>query len=657
MRPVWMIAVVVGGVCLPVYVHGSPSQRDVPILITQVPANAATVSGGESGSLHPLMSAWGDGGRIMVLFPDGSERVLTDQFQSACDPAVSFDAERLLFAGKRQAEDPWNIFEMRLDGTGLRQITRDAGNCRFPGYQSTLYTIVSSEPWYQLTFVSDAAGTLTEDGSAVATHLYSCKLDGSNIRQITYNVSGDTDPFLMGDGRIIYASWQRDQLFRGTLGRVALFGVSIDGADAALFGDTAGKRFKRMPTVTDKGLVVFVESDELRPDGAGQVGYVTFRRPLKSYQAATKPTGGLFHSPARWKDGAVLISHLARSGEGTYAVRWLNARSGRSGLIYDDPEYHDLQAHAVRPIREPDGRSTVGSEEDPNGKLFCLNVYLSDQADPNWMPPGSIKRLRVLEGVPLRASDADQLIPPLKDLPAWRPGSSQHGLPPLVQRRILGIIDVPQDGSFNIQVPANTPIQLQTLDEDGLALRTCNWIWARNHERRGCIGCHEDGESTPENVFVQSVQRESIRLTLPPDRRRTVDFRRDVLPIIEQKCVACHEADGAAPRLDGGQQLVQHSNGQAYFNRAYINLLETEKPDDSQAFRGRYVHPGRARTSPLIWHLIGRNSSRPWDAPFAERECVPIPPESGIQLTNQELQTFVEWVDMGAVWDGIPRAE
>jgi hypothetical protein len=24
-----------------------------------------------------------------------------------------------------------------------------------------------------------------------------------------------------------------------------------------------------------------------------------------------------------------------------------------------------------------------------------------------------------------------------------------------------------------------------------MALRSCSWIWAKNHEPRGCIGCHE----------------------------------------------------------------------------------------------------------------------------------------------------------------------
>jgi hypothetical protein len=146
---------------------------------------------------------YGDGARIVLVAPDGSSRVLTEGFHSAADPDVGFDGTKFLFAGKRSAADVWNIFEMSLDNGQVRQITRDAGNCRSPVYQSTLYTLDSPEPWYQVTFVSDAAGTRNDDGSGPAVHLYSCKLDAqkgsvpffSTVRRLTYNVSSDFDPF------------------------------------------------------------------------------------------------------------------------------------------------------------------------------------------------------------------------------------------------------------------------------------------------------------------------------------------------------------------------------------------------------------------------------------------------------------------------------
>ena len=63
------------------------------------------------------------------------------------------------------------------------------------------------------------------------------------------------------------------------------------------------------------------------------------------------------------------------------------------------------------------------------------------------------------------------------------------------------------DGSFNVEVPANMPVELQLVDENGLALRCCGWIGTHNHFNQGCIGCHEDPELTPENLMVERVEK------------------------------------------------------------------------------------------------------------------------------------------------------
>jgi hypothetical protein len=657
------------------------------LVLTQLPAGTdlerqASASGGT------LRASFGDGARLLLVFPDGSVRVLTRGFYGACDAEVSFDAERILFAGKRGASDNWNIYEVRLDGSHLGQITKNLGDCRSPAYQSTLYTLTSPQPWYQLTFVGNAADTMNEYGATVATHLYSCKLDGSAVRRLTFNLSSDMDPFLMPDGRLLLASWQRCNLDWGILGRVGLFGINLDGTDYALFAGSQGRRVKHMPCVTAGGLLVFVEADEVPWDGAGCLSCVQMRRPLDSYRPITGSHDGLFCWPSPLPDGSVLVARRPRDAGGTHGVYRLDPSSGKYELLFDDPRYHDIQAKLIQPRSEPDGRSSVVTESDPHGKLYCLNVCLSDLKQREWMPPAVVKRVRVLEGIPLTRDEAGAYLPaegthvrPMES----RPGSTVNGLPPMAQRRILGEVDIEEDGSLNIEVPANTPIQLQLLDAGGLALRSCDWIWAKNHEPRGCIGCHEDGELTPENVLTRALQRPSISLCLPPGRRRTVDFRRDVMPIIAQKCVGCHGPGQAPPRLDGGLTLLKHAGGRAYFNRAYESLLEglgdweisgspahpltlsprhplrpsprhgLEGPQDAAGCRGKYVHPGRARTSPLIWHVFGRNTSRGWDGSAASEPIKAIPPENSPPLSADEKRTFAEWIDMGARWDGIPR--
>jgi len=625
-----------------------------PIVLTQVPANHSTTPGQTGHALEGPQSLanalwspeYADRARLVMLHPDLSITVLSEGFDSASDPAVSFDASHILFAAKKKAGDAWNIYEMGIDGSNLRQITGGRGDCRNPGYQSTLYTIVSTKPWYQITFLGTEPGVLNECGLGTATNLYSCKLDGTAVRRLTFNLSSDADPFIMPNGRLLLASWQRSTIEHGLGGRVSLFGINIDGTDYAAFCTSEGKRIKRMPCVTAKGLAVFVEADVPADDGSGSIGCVKLRRPLHSYRPVTEESGGLFHSPSPLVDGTVLVSRRSRDGADTYGVYRLDPSDGRLELVFDDPEYHDVQAKMLYARPEPDGRSSVVRDEDPNARLFCLDVRISDLEERQWLAGDAVRRLRVLEGIPPNDGLAAAGSSSRPDVGR----SSPDGIGRLAQRRILGEIDIEGDGSFNIEIPANTPIELQTLDADGMALRSCSWIWARNREPRGCIGCHEDGELTPENILVEAVKRPSVKLTLGAAQRRTVDFRRDIMPIIAAKCVKCHGQNGSVPHLTDDLSAAVGPDAKAYFNRSYESLLAAGSPPGY----GKYVHPGRARTSPLIWHIFGRNTSRPWDDTFGREGPAQMPPNRHEALTDDEKRTFVEWIDTGGLWDGIP---
>lgn len=625
--------------------------QDVSVLVVQVPVDP--LSDTWSNPATSPLALIGEGGRLLEVRPDGSQRILSEGFQSVADVSLSFDGQRCLFAGKRIATDAWNIFELDLAEGQIAQLTHDFGNCRQPSYQSNLFTVDSPAPWYQLTFVSDSGGWLREDGTGVATSLYSCRLDGTQIRRLTFNLSDDADPFLMGDGRILYSAWQRTSLARGPLGRVALFAVNIEGTDNALFAEPSPRRYQRMPCITDHGLVVFIESDVAVQDGAGQLGSVTFRRPLHSYRPLTAVESGyVYRAPVPWTQGRFLVARSAAQDARNWGLYVMDPKTGTCETLLDDPGFHEIQAIAVRARRQPDGRSSVVDDTKPLAKLYCLSVYQHDLPTRDWLSPANVKRVRLLEGVPSVGTS---------ERPANTLASGTHAAaepevlqPALVTRRLLGEAEVLADGSFHLSIPANLPLELQLIDQQGMALRSCGWIWSKNVEARGCIGCHEDGESTPRNLFTEGLKRPAVDLTLPPERRRTVDFRRDIIPIVEAKCVSCHSAGGDPPRLDGGMQFYP---GRSY-NQAYAGLMAIAEPADTAVGRGRYVQCGSARTSPVIWHLLGKNTAQPWDAEGVRRQSAkPIPAGKVPALTNLELRLFIEWIDMGALWDGIPGAD
>ena len=59
------------------------------------------------------------------------------------------------------------------------------------------------------------------------------------------------------------------------------------------------------------------------------------------------------------------------------------------------------------------------------------------------------------------------------------------------QTQILGYAMVEPDGSFKLNIPADTPVEFQILDTKGRAFQShTNWIQARPGEKRTCDGCH-----------------------------------------------------------------------------------------------------------------------------------------------------------------------
>jgi len=589
--------VALGGLALVAPIERGKTAELASLVVAQVPSiEAEALAGGT------VRGDSGEGGRILLVPADGEYRVLTGGFHSATEPDLSFDGRRIAFAGQRRAGDPWCVWEVGVDGSGARKITCGPGGARQPIYLPMMYTLTptSTEPWEQVAFVGTLPSETNEAGVGPRTALFACRLDGTRERQLTFNLSNDFDPVVLPDGRMIFASWQRRSLDRGPDGRVALFGLNIDGTDLMIFAGDEGRRVKHMPAWAGDRLVAFVEADRLAGDGAGALAAVSLRRNLHSHR--TLSDDGLYRSPTRHPDGGVLVAWRPGTGDGGYGIHHFDPATGARVEVFDDPDWHDVRAHVVASRPVPDGRSSSVRGNDAIGWLYGLDVGISDLDSTVW-PAGVAKRLRVVEGLPRREGH----------------GSGAAGRAP---RRLLGEVDLAGDGSFNVEVPADTPLELQLLDEDGLALRSCAWVWTRWKEARGCIGCHEDPERTPPNRMVKAVQRPAARLTLSPDRRRFVDFAHDVQPILERRCLECHGAGGTAPRLDG--------------TRAYPSLLDGP------------VRPGEARTSPLIWHLLGRRTDRPWDEVEAGASPTPMAGE-GRALTEDEILTFVQWIDLGAL--------
>jgi len=62
-------------------------------------------------------------GATIFLRDGNTPRRLAPAFTASADASVSFDGQRVLFAGKVKASDPWQIWEIALSGGEPRRVT------------------------------------------------------------------------------------------------------------------------------------------------------------------------------------------------------------------------------------------------------------------------------------------------------------------------------------------------------------------------------------------------------------------------------------------------------------------------------------------------------------------------------------------------------
>ncbi|MHC4330027.1 MAG: HzsA-related protein, partial [Planctomycetota bacterium] len=626
-----------------------------------------------------------DQARIVSLRPATPAGVLTDltsrHFSAAMHPRLSSDGRRLIFTARPRdtANSKWTIYDMTLDGDDVRQITDGTSNCYDPEYL----------PGGRVVFCDDRSGFRDEYDRDIPPLLFTCALDGSGLDQISFNLSSDTAPVVLHDGRILFTSWQHHADHRGTAGSFDFFTVLPDGMGFnpfALFQSGMSKTKSYAQELTD-GRVVFVESTGHRHYNAGALGLVHARNPHKTYERITPDMvfnganlAGRYASPYPLPDGGMLCAYspgrvvsayeqdpYEEPHEGIYTFDFAAGRPRR--LLFDDPDAQDYGPVAIYARPEPPQIPSMVIRSRSTGTLTCVDAYLSDRSTTQKnvvvgsMPPalpGEIKAVRVIEGFGVLDKNPKKHKRTVIDMLQMTFGSNSNGGNSHEQKRILGVVPVEPDGSFSVEVPADTTLFLQTLDENHMAIENqLTWTWVRPGETRMCIGCHEARDTGLHNRDMQTLYTQTYFAAPPPEERYTVDFRRDIMPIIESKCSHCHNADDPAGGLDlrSGFELVFHRKGRsgrtinaACFNHAYESLLQA--PGNRV---GTLVIPGAARHSPLIWWLYGRQLAQTDARNPYKKQPGRMPPRGA--LSDVEKMLFVEWVDLGAQWDNIPSED
>ncbi len=225
--------------------------------------------------------------------------------------------------------------------------------------------------------------------------------------------------------------------------------------------------------------------------------------------------------------------------------------------------------------------------------------------------------------------------------------------PPI--RSILAEIPLAEDGSFYAELPSETSFDIQSLNAEGMALRFPHrWLYCHPGEKhtlsiprtlfaQTCSGCHGGFTGSPADTLrrpdvITSASRtlaqwnaERQCMRLPANYSggdgpsiNTVDFERDIRPILENKCVNCHSQANPAAKL---------------------NL----SGDDAFEALRRFVE--HRETLAIKSYLVEKLSGRELHAPRKLSGETPHPTKT--PLSKEELQTFIRWIDLGASRQGV----
>jgi len=123
----------------------------------------------------------------------------------------------------------------------------------------------------------------------------------------------------------------------------------------------------------------------------------------------------------------------------------------------------------------------------------------------------------------------------------------------------LGTVPLAPDGSFAVEVPADTALALQAVDAEGRSeLNEMSWIYVRPGERRGCVGCHQARQVAPlgRGGRPQAVTAKPLRLAGQGDPLRFRGNNAAVTGLMELQFDRYREVAGINRHGDGTPHLA-----------------------------------------------------------------------------------------------------
>jgi hypothetical protein len=554
---------------------------------------------------------YGDGGRLCKLnLRTGQLKTLLDDPRGGVrDPQVHYNGKKIVFAYRKGGEHVYHLYEINTDGTDLRQLTDGPDDDIEPTYC----------PDGSIVFGSSRCRRFVNCWYSRVASLYRCDADGRNVRMLSSNNDHDNTPWMLSDGRIAYMRWE--YVDRSQVHFHHLWTMNPDGTDQMTFfgnelGGTAYLDAKPIPG-TNKIVTSFSPGHGM-PEHRGPVAIVDPSRGPDANAAVRFVSKQPNEWSASWHDPFAFSedAFMAANPEGIF----LMDGAGNAERIYQLPaaDRAKLECHEPRPIvarqREPIIPNRVDLAK-PTGRVVLSDIYFG--RNMAGVKRGSIKKLLVLQQLP-------------------KPVNFSGGMEPLTiggsftLAEIVGTIPVEPDGSANAELPALKSLFFVALDENDVSVkRMHSFTVLQPGETLGCVGCHEQRNIAPDNpVDRMALKRSPSPVSPIADVPKVIDYPRDIQPILDKHCVACHSPERYEARVDlTGDKTPMYT--MSYWTMRNRNLVIDGR---NQPYGNRPPYSYGSAASRLLKLVDGSHQ--------------------GVKVSDHERKMLRLWIDTSATYPG-----
>ena len=286
------------------------------------------------GDRFPLGSA------IFRQTQNGRER-LAKNFAASSDPSVSFDVERVIFAGRRATSDHWQIWEISLPTGDIRRITSCSDDCVRPFYL----------PEDRIVYAHKSDGRFVLEVAPLA---------GGSATPLTYAPGNFLPTDVLRDGRVLFeASYPL-----GSASTSELYTVYTDGSGVESYRCDHGNARHAGRQVASADIVF-----------ARQRGLARFTSALAHETEIAAPAGEYAGDVVETKTGEWLFAR--RSAE-TSRFRLESWKPGSpSARILVAEKNADVVQPVLLSARHVPNRHPSGLHDWTYANLLCLNAYTS----------------------------------------------------------------------------------------------------------------------------------------------------------------------------------------------------------------------------------------------------------------------------------------